>query len=267
VRRSLLLITLLSGAFFPVASAGMWEDCATTGANTGAITPWPAGNTVRGTSSTACYQAGVVTEPSLRVGLCRGATTNAPVLGATLVAASPACPALGHLDQGAPLCGDAHAIVASRAGDLVKVAPLCMRAMTGDGGGTLYYTQEDLGCEPNGFGGSNCRYAPTFHATGKAAFPGRWVFEAYTHIRHVNGAGGIGAVVAGSERRVECTFTGEPPGSLGCGGSAPNVEITAGNMNSFYWEGSYALTYIDAVGIEHLQSVGSAGGYLAQYFQ
>ena len=136
----------------------------------------------------------------------------------------------------------------------------CKLLLTGDGGGEVFYSQETIECWTTA-----CRYEPTFHARGEALTPGVWRVEGHTQIRHVSG-GGIGGVVAGSARDVSCTFD-TTAGESACTGSAANVLLVAGNFNTFYWEGSWTMTFVDATGAAVFELRGSGSGYLAQYFQ
>lgn len=105
-------------------------------------------------------------------------------------------------------------------------------------------------------------YVPTYHVDVEGTPAGDWVLRATARLRNVNG-GGVGGVVSGSTRALECVATGA---SGACAAQATGPQISASNFNTYLFEGFWTLSVIDPAGGEHVMGRGSDACYVAQYY-
>lgn len=132
----------------------------------------------------------------------------------------------------------------------------CGGIMSARAEASVYYAQVTLSCttSPNA-----CTYQPTMHVAVDALAPGEWVIRGTSRITNYPG----GSYLSGSTRAIECRVTGLDPH---CDAAGENRQITAGNFNSYRFDGTWRLSYVDPTGAEHLQATGANDGWLAQYY-
>ena len=132
----------------------------------------------------------------------------------------------------------------------------CVRPAMAGAEAFVYPTQVTLGCS------TSCTYRPTYHVRVADTLAGDWHLSGNAHLRAVSGSG-VGSIVSGSARSMTCSATG--PGAT-CTASATGPDITAGNFNTYLFEGSWSLTWIDPSGAPHVMATGSDACYVAQYY-
>jgi hypothetical protein len=136
----------------------------------------------------------------------------------------------------------------------------CSGAASGNAQVQVFPTQTTLECVERKQGGTECTYAPRYHARIEGALPGDWVLRATHLVRNLS----TGDVVPGSERTLSCVASG-----LGttCAAEDEAPHITARLTSSvFRWEGSWALALVDPTGAEHVTAAGGATCIIAQYY-
>jgi hypothetical protein len=132
----------------------------------------------------------------------------------------------------------------------------CMERMLLTTSASIYPTQVTLSC------GSTCTYRPTSHVALEGVVTGEWRIDGSSQLRGVSG-GRVGGVVSGSHRTLSCVAAGE---GASCHQQIDHSTISAGNLNTFLWEGSWSVTFTDATGETHLMATGADSCYVAQYY-
>lgn len=180
----------------------------------------------------------------------------APLCWSASPTVGPAPPA-GALVHGDELCAYADARAdRGLSGDWYR---LCGQAASLGAEARVRVTQTQVspaGCNP-------CTYAPTYHVDLSTLAPGEWVVRAQHHLRKVSHFG-VGGIVDGSTRVFECRAS---EALQSCHAERAGPQVTAGNFNTFLWEGAWALSLVDAAGVEHVQARGGDARYVAQYYQ